>query len=311
MGSRECFVCNTNASWQTVANKIMFHVSCPVCGDYQIGRKTAYYTTPHSLYRHPKRYLLSAVIRRYKARGFPPPLISSETLPELLASHQEPRITEKLDLTLQYLVDNTPAVGQAAKYDPVHDYPLAFAKDPGEFEAFIRALRQMGKVEGVAKGSLLVTIKGLEHADNLARIRPGAGNRCFVAMWFDKGMRDAYHLGFCEAIRAAGYEPVRVDEVEHNNKIDDQILVEIRRSRLVVADLTGHRGGVYFEAGFAMGLGIPVIWTCRDDEAEKTHFDVAHFNQIRWSSIQELRKRLEDRILATVPTSTLLPVSNR
>lgn len=48
----------------------------------------------------------------------------------------------------------------------------------------------------------------------------------------------------------------------HNNKIDDQIVAEIRRSKLVLVDATGARPNAYFEAGFAAGLGIPVIWCC-------------------------------------------------
>jgi len=51
--------------------------------------------------------------------------------------------------------------------------------------------------------------------------------------------------------------------VHHNEKICDKIVSEIRKSRLLVADFTDNRGGVYFEAGFAMGLSIPVIWMCR------------------------------------------------
>jgi hypothetical protein len=54
----------------------------------------------------------------------------------------------------------------------------------------------------------------------------------------------------------------------HLNKVDDVIVAEIRRSRFLVADFTCEpgkvRGGVYFEAGFARGLNIPIIWTCRD-----------------------------------------------
>ena len=65
-------------------------------------------------------------------------------------------------------------------------------------------------------------------------------------------------------IEDAGYEAVRIDEKEHTNKIDDEIIAEIRRSRFVVADFTqgkdGARGGVYYEAGFAHGLGIEVIF---------------------------------------------------
>ena len=33
-------------------------------------------------------------------------------------------------------------------------------------------------------------------------------------------------------------------------------MAEIRRSRFVVADYTGQVNGVYFEAGFALGLGL-------------------------------------------------------
>jgi hypothetical protein len=44
---------------------------------------------------------------------------------------------------------------------------------------------------------------------------------------------------------------------------------------LLVADFTGQRGGVYWEAGFAQGLGIPVIRTCKSDELWKLHFDTA------------------------------------
>ena len=56
------------------------------------------------------------------------------------------------------------------------------------------------------------------------------------------------------AISGAGYKPVRIDKHQHNNRIDDEIVAAIRQSRFVVADFTQQRGGVYFEAGLAMGL---------------------------------------------------------
>jgi nucleoside 2-deoxyribosyltransferase len=61
---------------------------------------------------------------------------------------------------------------------------------------------------------------------------------------------------------------------EHINKIGDEIISQIRRSKFLIADFTGHRGGVYFEAGLAMGLGLPVFWTCRRDDLDKLHFDI-------------------------------------
>lgn len=122
----------------------------------------------------------------------------------------------------------------------------------------------------------------------------------FGAMWFHPDMKAVWDQGLSPAIADAGYDPVRVDQVEHLGKIDDEILIQIRRSRFVVADFTGHRSGVYFEAGFALGLGLPVIWTCRRDEMSKLHFDIRQYNCIDWEDAEDLRKRLAYRIEATV-----------
>jgi nucleoside 2-deoxyribosyltransferase len=81
----------------------------------------------------------------------------------------------------------------------------------------------------------------------------------------------------------------------------DKIIADIRKSALLVADLTEHRQGVYFEAGFALGLGVPVIWTCRDDHKDKIHFDTRQYNCIFWRTPEELKERLINRIEATIP----------
>ena len=97
---------------------------------------------------------------------------------------------------------------------------------------------------------------------------------------------------------------MRIDLEEHNEKICDRIISEIRRSGLVVADFTGQRGGVYFESGYAMGLGIPVIRTCRKDFMETLHFDTRQYNHVSWESPEELKGKLINRIRATLPTIT-------
>ncbi len=131
-------------------------------------------------------------------------------------------------------------------------------------------------------------------------------------MWFSDEMHEAYELGFAPAIVDVGYRPLRIDRKEHANKIDDEIIAEIKRSRFVVADFTCGmasasvgsvavpRGGVYYEAGFAMGLGIPVIWTCRADHIDHVHFDTRQFNHILWKGPSELRKMLATRISAII-----------
>ncbi len=131
-----------------------------------------------------------------------------------------------------------------------------------------------------------------------------ASPRAFVAMWFDPSMDEAWKHGFDPAIRNAGYQPVRIDQQQHLNKIDDEIIAEIRRARFVVADFTqgdkGARGGVYYEAGFAHGLAIPVIFTCQKDSLDNIHFDTRQYNHIVWTEPEELRSSLTSRIAAVI-----------
>lgn len=79
-------------------------------------------------------------------------------------------------------------------------------------------------------------------------------------------------------------------------KICDKIQVDIKKSRIVIADVTENNSGVYYEAGFAQGLGIPVIWTCRKDKISEVHFDTRQYNHILWESKEELYEKLKVRI---------------
>ena len=150
--------------------------------------------------------------------------------------------------------------------------------------------------------------KGWPTVDGYNRIGERRANvdasQTFVAMWFDDSMNEASENGIEPAIREAGYIPLRIDRKEHVNKIDDEIIAELRRSRFLVADFThgddGARGGVYYEAGFAHGLNLPVIFTCREDVVKSLHFDTEHYNHIVWTTPADLREKLKNRILAVI-----------
>lgn len=124
--------------------------------------------------------------------------------------------------------------------------------------------------------------------------------KAFVAMWFNDLVRSAFHEGIALAIEETGYRAIRIDLQEHSESVIDRIVAEIREARFVVADFTGNRGGVYFEAGFARGLGLDVIWTCKEDHFKEVHFDVRGFNVIVWKMATDLRERLQARIRAVI-----------
>jgi hypothetical protein len=141
----------------------------------------------------------------------------------------------------------------------------------------------------VAKGHIIYEEMVAERAASL---------QVFVAMWFDPEMKAAYDNGFELAITGSGYSALRIDRKEHDGKIDDQIIAEIRRSAFMIADFTEHRGGVYYEAGFAHGLARHVIFTCRADHLSSLHFDVRQYNTILWNTPEEIVAPLQNRILA-------------
>ena len=169
-----------------------------------------------------------------------------------------------------------------------------------------------GLAELVAAGMLRLTNAGFERLEDAERASPDTV-QAFIAMWFGKEMEQAYSTGFDPAVREAGFTPLRIDRKEHANKIDDEIIMEIRRSRFIVADFTcpmiedkegisraDARGGVYYEAGFAQGLNIPVIWTVREDLIGLVHFDTRQFAHITWSDPADLRVKLRNRIGAVI-----------
>lgn len=175
---------------------------------------------------------------------------------------------------------------------------------------------------GVPK--IFITNKGIEYCESKKRLSNNS-KQAFIAMFFNKDenidkckydMQKVYEQAIEPAISTSKdtYIAMRIDCKEHCNDINDEMIAEIRKSKFVVADLTGYRGGVYFEAGFAYGLGLPVIYTCnqewlntqKDDKGniirEGVHFDLNHRNMILWdyNKLDEFKEALRKRIEAVI-----------
>ena len=156
-----------------------------------------------------------------------------------------------------------------------------------------------------------LTLEGYHHLESLDRVLNQ--DQAFVSMWLHDTTEDVYKDGIMPAIKNAGYHSFRITQKEHNNKIDDEIIGEILRSRFVVADFThgndGDRGSVYFEAGFAQGLGLEVIRLCHKNQKESLAFLTRQYSHILWETPSDLRDQLHKRILA-IPSLGQGPVSS-
>lgn len=218
--------------------------------------------------------------------------------------------SERVDKTLLNLAALSNYPGENLKKISKRLKHLFFdVQEPNRYsiDGYINLLKELGYLSSEpGKQGICLTAKGWQRVDVLQQqlqVLPQA----FIAMWFDDQMEEAKGT-LQQAIKACGYNPMIISEKEHNEQIVPEILYEIKRSQFLVADLTGHRHGVYYEAGYAEALGKEVILTCQkelwdgDEDLgfNARHFDVAQQNIIIWENTEDLFKDLKKRIEATV-----------
>ena len=97
-----------------------------------------------------------------------------------------------------------------------------------------------------------------------------------------------------EAARRCGIHAERVDEPQSNERITDRILESIRKAEYVIADLTGARPNVFYEAGYAQGLKKTPIYIAR--QGTKLEFDLKDYPVIFFKGMKELKDSLEKRL---------------
>ena len=218
-------------------------------------------------------------------------------------------VYERADRLLRFVAESLNTLGDYVTVSPENCDAACAWSESIEWKEIHYLLSYLKYKEWVGTGTFQDNMfKGWPTVDGYNRIGERRLNldasQAFVAMWFHDSMDEVVKKGIEPAILEAGYKPFLINRKEHINKIDDEIIAELRRSRFLVADFThgsdGARGGVYYEAGFAHGLGLPVIFTCRGDAVETLHFDTNHYNHIVWTTPDELREKLKNRILAVI-----------
>jgi len=260
-----------------------------------------------------KALLTSWIVEQHRS-GIEIPQVNSANLDNIL-SRQPMNFSEKITRVLKYCENNISKIGGSLSFNLSEDeddddtYQLMALTECQDKEELSQLLLLLGKTglisddSGLGFGEICPSVDGWLRLEELQRSQPDT-SQAFVAMWFHPRTETAYKDGISAAISACGYKPLRIDNKQHVNKIDDEIISEIRRSRFVVADFTCEpekpRGGVYFEAGFAMALGIPVIWTCKDTSISDLHFDTRQYNHIAWQAPHDLYKQLKARIGAVI-----------
>lgn len=287
------------------------HFDCPNCGQFAISDFLAPKEGASWLDDH-KRTMIKHLLYERRLKKGAPIMLSDNTgglardkpmvaLVDFLATYPRTPL-EYFDRALENL-------GRIAS----HPARTEILRKPGQAALFSEGQDAKNLLYYLAEQGF-ITYKDIVMSDPLVGVTPRGWERiralqqpgrdskqAFIAMWF----ADAHKVYFDEAIKPAveadgKFTALRIDRKDHNNRIDDEIIAEIRRSRFLVADFSDHRHGVYFEAGLGLGLGLPVIWCVHEDYKDKAHFDTRQFNHIVYKTPKELHDALLNRIRATI-----------
>lgn len=305
-GQSRCPLCSSEAPSFPVSGLDGRSVDCARCGSFKLTRQLERNFGRATQDDQDLMPFVGAYVRRMNEQGIKP-LLGTNDWKERARAHAATPLIQKIDRLLE-LLGRRGRPGKTVLLDPDCDSPLFDARDADESQYLLRYLLEekllsydvrlmKGKDEGKRHCELSVA--------GWTRLEPGiagSAGRCFVAMSFHESLAGAYNEGIYPALKVdCQLDPCRIDREEHNDRIDDRIMVEIRRAQFIVADVTRQRAGVYFEAGFAMGLGRPVIWTCREDDLPNVHFDTRQYPHVLWTSPADLRAKLTTRVRATIP----------
>jgi hypothetical protein len=126
----------------------------------------------------------------------------------------------------------------------------------------------------------------------------------FVVMPMDKNNHQL--IDVLEAIKTGVKEcsitAERIDDDERSERVTDRILEAIRKAEFVIVDLTNERPNVFFEAGYAHGLGKIPIYVAR--EGTHLHFDIKDYAVIIFRNMKELREGIARRLVALITKRT-------
>lgn len=290
----QCPVCQSTllAERRPDGRRDAVHFNCPRCGKFALSQ-SAVEDLPATMGRSPDASAKISHALRRASDSSSHDFFSTHTIMEVIR-RPLPRPKEQADLLVRWLANNLSGPGELVQLGPETHAGVIGAKSPAGFALIIHHLFEVGLLTGhqirtigtQGQAQATLSFSGWEYFEKLAK-GSSAYRKAFMAMKFgDKVLEQILAATFRPAAAQAGFELFKLDDVPRAGLIDDRLRVEIQASDFVVADLSHDNLGAYWEAGYAEGLGKPVIYTCEQTkfEATKTHFDTNHHLTIVWNA---------------------------
>jgi len=314
--AKPCPVCQSQALVEIFDHAERHRVDCPACGKFVITVTAKQFAKQNEIVGSTWRAVVSYWIRQRQNhqreieidRNLMELLLKEVKLPghRVQADNLIRYFGENLGSPEQYLSVDHRVIGAriGANLQKGVNYIVQYLIDKKYSKMPTSIDKNTGK-HIVDTNRLRLTFKGWDRYEKIKQ-QGTPGRIAFMAMQYNDKEHDSVYFGcFKPAVKQAGFELRRLDENLAAGLIDNQLRVEIRNAQFLLADLTNDNLGAYWEAGFAEGLGKPVIYLCRKEHFDrfKTHFDTNHHTTIVWDSKdwEATAKNLKSTIRATLP----------
>ena len=293
-----CPICNISSKEESTGRD-EHHIICPKCGEYFISRSLKINLRSIENIKDNNK-ISSWISEQNKLFGNIPELLTGNI--EAIINQREKTIKEKFDCFMKTISNMNQ--GQITS----NNFNYCYIYDDNELCAFYQKALDKNYIKGSLKqphGTIPlmmyqnICFDGLEYVESLNQKNENSKN-VFAAFYFTKELQSIFDNDVKQVIEELGLTYIRVSSstTDTNTTINDDIIGKIKSSKIVIADFSGQRNSVYFEAGLAMGLTIPVIWTCRKDEVANLSFDTRQYPHILWETKEDLKEKLRNRIKA-------------
>lgn len=228
-----------------------------------------------------------------------------------------PTITEQADNLIRYIAQVNNVPGEYKKIDFEIDWPVIGSMSQ---KASIYICNNLIKEkifetdqeisETHSYKNIRLSFKGWEKYNSL-RFNTKKYRKAFIAMSFSNDDLNIFYSNFLKnGVKKTGFNLIKLDENHEAGLIDDKLRVEIQNSDFLLADLTDDNNGAYWEAGYAEGLGKPVIYLCEKKKflEKNTHFDTSHLHTILWDleDPEDSISKIQSSIRATLPNLAIM-----
>jgi hypothetical protein len=295
--TNRCPICTSTEKNHAILDGRIYY-DCPRCGEYEITDNAVNLFHYNNL--DTKLLSLSYWIRKHQSVDYTP-YIDTDIMKKLLIPFEPLKPNEQANNLLLWVGDNVGKPDGLASESPSNLISMIGAIDESNVLYVLDYLKQQGYItHNIAE--IQMTFKGWERYDELKKLTKDS-KLVFMAMQYGNSVLDKI---FNDAIKVAvamtGFEIRKLDEVKRPGLIDDKLRIEIRRSKFLIADLTDDNNGAYWEAGYAEGLGMPVIYICEEDKfkEKKTHFDTNHHLTIQWKDDPDSLNKFAEELKATI-----------